>query len=83
MTERGKLPDWSSDTRLGELVPDGYTVLDYTMQVKALSPDGSVVMLQVKTPDLAPWEAYGMVMSHSNDLGLALTAAGRCVHDDD
>jgi hypothetical protein len=83
MTERGKLPDWSSDTKLGELVPSGYTVLDYTMQVKALSPEGTVVLLQVKTPDLAMWEAYGMVMSHGNDLGIYLTNAGRCVHDDD
>jgi hypothetical protein len=79
---RRGLPDYDSSTTVGELVPPGYTVLDYTMQVKALNPEGEVVMITVKTPSLAPWEAYGMVMSHTDDIATGLASRG-CSCDDD
>lgn len=65
---RPSLPDFSGDSRLGDLVPEGFTVLDFTIQIKALDPDGELISMNAITPNLSTWEAYGLLMAHANDV---------------
>jgi hypothetical protein len=64
-----KLPDFSSETTIGDLVPEGYTAIDFTIQIKALDPSGQLVAMNAITPNLSTWEALGMLTAHANDVG--------------
>ena len=54
--------------------PEGFTPLEAVVSIKALDTEGSVVLLNQKTNDLATWEALGMLISASDDMRAALNS---------
>jgi len=62
------LDDATNETRICDIIPEGYTLVEYTIQVKAMSPSGEVTLLTNRSPALSQWEALGMVLTHADGL---------------
>lgn len=60
-----------------ELLPEGCISLGFVACIKALDAEGDVTLHQVRSGDLAAWEAAGMLLSTLDDLRDYLRGLGR------
>lgn len=57
-----------AESRIADLLPEGYTALGFAVSIKALDRDANVCLLNRHTEELAPWEAAGMLLSALDDV---------------
>lgn len=69
-------------SRLIDGMPEGYMPVGYVCSVKALDPDGNLVLLHNRTSQVTHWEAIGMLTSHLDDLRDGLREASYAVDED-
>lgn len=57
-----------TDIKMSDIVPEGAMVLDFVVSVKALDADGTVIIINGRSPGLSQWEAIGMFTVALDDL---------------
>lgn len=64
--------DWGSETRLIDLLPEGYMLLEFSLQAEALDPEGRKVLISTRSMNLTPWNAMGMLQVHLSSLDIEM-----------
>jgi hypothetical protein len=75
--------DWTPDTKLTDLVPPGYMLLDFSIQMEVMTPDGAKALVTTRSKTLTPWTALGMTEAHAQDLALYMAEASTAKHEEE
>ncbi len=55
-------------SRLADMLPEGFMPVGFACTIKALDPEGNLVLVHQATAQVPDWEAVGMLTAHIDDL---------------
>lgn len=64
--------EWDASTRLIDLLPEGFMLLEFSLQAEALDPEGNKVLISTRSKNLTPWNAMGMLNVHLGSLDIEM-----------